>query len=205
MTPFSKTFFLGIGAAKSGTSWVYDYLARHPEVNAGPIKEMHVLNSPGQLGLYRSIRGLPWHRFAGRKWLKENLQKAYYRSDWNRYFKLYENLLKGRFSTTGEISTSYMSIPVETLQMVQQRFSDAGVRTVGILLLRDPVDRLISDIRFHKRLSSENRYVPTIKKSLDELVKEAALGGQKSISSEYQNAISTMVKVFDENDRFIEL
>lgn len=35
-------FFLGMGAAKAGTSWVYEYLKRYPNVDFGIRKEYHV-------------------------------------------------------------------------------------------------------------------------------------------------------------------
>jgi hypothetical protein len=40
-----KTFLLGIGCQKGGTSWLYDYLAHHPDVAAGYGKEYHVLDT----------------------------------------------------------------------------------------------------------------------------------------------------------------
>jgi hypothetical protein len=36
-----KTFVLGIGAQKSGTSWLYEYLRSRPEMYVSPIKELH--------------------------------------------------------------------------------------------------------------------------------------------------------------------
>jgi len=36
----SRTFFLGIGAQKSGTSWLSNYFKSHPEILMSPIKEM---------------------------------------------------------------------------------------------------------------------------------------------------------------------
>ncbi len=35
--------FLGIGAQKSGTTWLHDKLWRHPQVWLPPIKELHHL------------------------------------------------------------------------------------------------------------------------------------------------------------------
>ena len=43
--PSGKTFLLGIGCQKGGTSWLYDYLAHHPEAATGYAKEYHVLDS----------------------------------------------------------------------------------------------------------------------------------------------------------------
>lgn len=197
-----KTFFLGIGAAKSGTSWIYDFLANHNEVQPGPIKEMHVLNSNFNCGMITAIRELPWHRFAGRKWLIENLWKAYYRADLNRYYSTYERLLSRECMATGEISTSYMTIPQETLRIVQKRFAERKIRVVGLLVLRDPVDRMLSEIKFRKRLSRENRYVKEIRNSLDEVVTQKIL---KKQSSHYREALSAMQQVFPQEDRFVFL
>ena len=36
---------IGLGAAKSGTTWLHRYLAAHPECHAGPVKEMHWFDS----------------------------------------------------------------------------------------------------------------------------------------------------------------
>jgi hypothetical protein len=200
MSSSQKTFFLGIGAAKSGTSWLYDYLASHPEVEPGPIKEMHVLNSPGNKGILSAVQQLPWHRFAGRKWLWDNLRKSYYRADWNRYFSLYGRILDGSAKSTGEISTSYMRIPKDTLTMVQSRFLDKGVRTVGVLVLRDPVDRLVSELKFRKRLSAENKYTKTIDQSLDDML---LVSSDQSDGKLYGHALETLTAVFREGDFFV--
>lgn len=200
----AKTFFLGIGAAKSGTSWLYDYLISHPAVAPGPIKEMHVLGSPGNAGLVRAVRGLPWHRFAGRKWLAENLAKAWYRADWDRYFTAYLNRLENGALATGEISTSYMALPAERLTMVKDRFAARGVRVVGILLLRDPVERLISDIRFHKRLSRENRYAASQTEPLEALLRDRLDSKAARMNRDDPAALATLRAVFGPADRIID-
>ena len=41
----TEAFFVGLGAQKTGTSWLWEYLQSHPEVGASPIKEMHFFDS----------------------------------------------------------------------------------------------------------------------------------------------------------------
>lgn len=41
----SETFIIGIGAQRSGTTWISRYLDKHPEVAFSPIKELHVFDS----------------------------------------------------------------------------------------------------------------------------------------------------------------
>lgn len=200
-----KTFFIGIGAAKSGTSWVYQYLASHPDVAPSPIKEMHVLNSQGNNGLLEAIQFLPWHRFAGRKWLYENLQKAWYRADWNRYFNFYENVLHKGACATGEISTSYMTISSETLTMVRERFADQGVRTVGMLFLRDPVERLISEAKFRRRLSQENRYTDTLNEPLDSIILDKLKNRTGAGRTTYDTALRNLTETFEPDHLYVGL
>lgn len=49
-----------VGAQKAGTTWLYDYLGRHPEVHVPPVKELHYFNSrydPRQAGFAEARRG----------------------------------------------------------------------------------------------------------------------------------------------------
>ena len=41
----TKTFLLGVGAQKAGTTWVYRYLRSHPACAMGPIKEYAVFDT----------------------------------------------------------------------------------------------------------------------------------------------------------------
>jgi LPS sulfotransferase NodH len=52
--------FLGIGAQKSGTTWLYEMLRRHPEIRFPGGKEIHFWNA-------HRARGVEWYRelFAG--------------------------------------------------------------------------------------------------------------------------------------------
>ena len=46
--------FIGVGAQKSGTSWIYACLYEHPEICA-PIKEIHFFSRP------RYEKGIAWY------------------------------------------------------------------------------------------------------------------------------------------------
>lgn len=40
-----KTFLLGVGAQKAGTTWLYDYLNDHPQTDMGLYKEYHLFDN----------------------------------------------------------------------------------------------------------------------------------------------------------------
>ena len=41
----NATLLFGIGAAKAGTTWLYRYLAAHPEVRLPAVKELHYFDT----------------------------------------------------------------------------------------------------------------------------------------------------------------
>ena len=41
----TKTFLLGVGCQKGGTTWLYDYLATSPQFKHGHRKEYHVFDA----------------------------------------------------------------------------------------------------------------------------------------------------------------
>ncbi|HHS89575.1 MAG TPA: sulfotransferase family protein, partial [Rhodobacteraceae bacterium] len=43
--PDQPTIFFGVGAAKSGTSWLYRYLEGHPETHLRSVKELHYFDA----------------------------------------------------------------------------------------------------------------------------------------------------------------
>lgn len=40
-----KTFLLGVGCQKDGTTWVHDYLSTHRKVDMGFEKEYHIIDA----------------------------------------------------------------------------------------------------------------------------------------------------------------
>ena len=36
-----RSFVIGVGAQKAGTTWLFEYLGQHPDVAMSPIKELH--------------------------------------------------------------------------------------------------------------------------------------------------------------------
>ena len=202
---FKKTFIFGLGSAKSGTSWLYSYLASHPQFKPGPAKEMHVISNHGERPLIRNIIDLPYHRFRGIGWLNYNLQKAYYKSNWQRYYRLYEKILESDFQATADISPSYMSLKPEKITLVRTEFEKREINFVGALILRDPVERVISNLRYDKFRASSNKFRPDILKTLDKQVYEFIEAGSAESDQEYGNGIKLISECFSEGTRFTAL
>lgn len=200
-----KSFILGIGAAKCGTTWLFDYLHSHPQFTPGPQKEMHIFKNDQSKNLAKNILNLPWHRYAGRRWALNNLRKAYLQSDWRRYYSIYEKLLASGYEATGDISPSYISLRSEVITSVIDEWKARDVKVVGILLLRDPVERLISEFRYLKKMTGANAYRKTVTKSLNEIATDFLQNNQAQNDQNYANGIKLMDSCFPSQLRFVEL
>jgi hypothetical protein len=120
--------FLIIGAAKSGTSSLYDYLVQHPSIFPCIVKE------PNYFARYYD-KGTSWYKGCfSTTMLKYNTEK----------------IKKLKF-LTGEASTQYYWYP-----HVPKRVKQLLPNVKLIILLRNPVDRSFSHYQMEVRHGNEN-------------------------------------------------
>jgi hypothetical protein len=120
--PF-KIDFVGIGASKSGTTWLGHVLAEHPEVCMSEPKELHFFND----------KLFSLNRFQERRF--------HLGLDW--YQKHFAHCASGKIK--GEITPRYCSDPVAAERIFQH---NPNIRI--LYCLREPVDRIESHYNFAK-------------------------------------------------------
>lgn len=159
-TPHPQPTFLCIGAARCGTSWLYENLARHPRVWMPPLKEIHYFDrstryeSPSYLAddeLAKRLFGGSAHNrdlrrrvlralfFCGgqlhlRKlaWHLRYLLRTPSDGDW------YHSLFRGAGDRiAGDITPGYSLLDSDDVARVKALLPSAQV----ILILRNPIDR----------------------------------------------------------------
>ncbi|MDJ0859628.1 MAG: sulfotransferase [Dinoroseobacter sp.] len=155
------TLLFGIGATKAGTSWLQFYLERHPEVHLWRHKELHYFDALDHGRVMETIDQLCEKRGAYRARMKSASEKDQVRlrrdvEEIDRYLGLIgrgeENakayvafLKKGRkgAKVVGDITPAYALLSEARLKMM------AGLAPVTrfLYVLRDPIDRLWSNIR----------------------------------------------------------
>lgn len=174
MIPHNRPSFLGIGAQRAGTSWLYSRLRKHQEIWMPPVKEIHFFDrsaiypSPNDLAtasfLSRIIRSKTLHNprmVAGIKTIFSHLKKgdltqAIWWSKW--IFGYYnENWYQGLFSKVqenticGEITPSYSILEDRDIAKIKSLNSDIKL----IYIIRNPVERAWSAIRFHAHMGAK--------------------------------------------------
>lgn len=154
-----RTFVLGLGAQKAGTSWLHDYLAASPSSAPAFRKEMHVwdgldLASEAWMRervLTRATRALArFQRGESRPPDVGAVRQAGFYLDPAGYFDYYAGLLGGSQRLTLDITPSYALLTPERLRDIHDHFRSRGIRVVPVFLLRDPVERIWSMVRMNQ-------------------------------------------------------
>jgi hypothetical protein len=146
MTETYNVDFIGIGAAKAGTSWLAKALAAHPDICLSAIKETNFFCRE--------------HRARGKS-------LRYDGTNLDRYGVFFKHCRSGQ--VRGEFSVHYM-LEEAAAENIRQHFPEVKLLAV----LREPVARLISHYRFRKHtLRMEHRSLEELV-SLD--VREARFG-----------------------------
>lgn len=159
-----QPYFIGIGGQRCGTTWLYSHLKKHPEIWMPPVKELHyfsrddkylspsAISIPGffqrisksryepdrtKRGMYFLFRALRNRKWSTVKWYML-YYFGYYDDKW--YSKLFpKNGLK-----TGEITPNYSMLEADDIEKLYQINPDVKL----ILMIRNPVDRAWSGLRF---------------------------------------------------------
>jgi len=156
----TKTFILGMGAQKAGTSWLSNYLRARDDTDMGFAKEYHIFDAvslPECVSYLRRTRAkvaeLAGGDLAGMRG-EDALLRLTFMAHPASYFAYFTDLLaRPGIAVTGDITPSYSGLPREILTMIRDEFARRGVRVVPVFLMRDPVHRLNSMVRMKFRNS----------------------------------------------------
>lgn len=161
--------FLGIGAARSATTWLSDRLSAHPDVWIPRIKELHYFTrapkyfGPSHLNDTSLVRKLTsgeqscrryrqkLYRAVGSNLLRPSVSKL----RWDANYLLrrpgdrwYASLFtQGHSRVTGEITPRYAALEADDISRLQELMPEVKI----IYIMRDPVERAWSLVRYHAK------------------------------------------------------
>ena len=191
-----RSFLLGVGAQKAGTTWLHNYLAAHPEVLMSPVKEMNFFGNRAKTdgwpisAFRRKLRErMDAQNKTGAKTGKNFLalrERIRMKGDTTAYRRFFRKRLR-KETIYGEISPIYAKLDVEELNFIQSRFRNTKV----LYILRNPVDRLWSQMRFDESFET----VEDLENIAEQVLTKAVYADR----SDYMRTIQNLESVFAPN------
>lgn len=145
-SPGEKTFLLGVGAQKAGTTWLHRYITQDRAVAIGAMKEFHV---------WSDLQSAPRDRIqeveGDHTGEKERLRRRMLQAP-DFYFDYFADLLSAPGKTlSADITPAYAALPAEAYRVIRTGFEKRGIAVRAIFLMRDPVERCWSAVRMYRR------------------------------------------------------
>ena len=151
-------FLLGAGAQKAGTTWLYRHLRRSAGFVPGYRKEYHVLDVaevPEQTYMRGRVVGMAADavaRLGGGSTPRSDDAHALHRLAMIADRELYLDYFTGLLARPGALLTADMTpenalVPAARLRELRAGFAERGVGVAALFLMRDPVERIWSQVR----------------------------------------------------------
>lgn len=165
-----KTLLICVGAAKCATSWLFHYLGTLPGVAPSPLKEIHffdarfpalALGDMEALALSRLAYhlGQPGEKAANlreRPAFRASLDRVQMIYDDSAYFTHLARLCGPETRTVCDLTPSYSAIGPEGFAWMKRFCATQNARLRILFVMRDPVERLWSQLRHLQQLNPSN-------------------------------------------------
>ncbi len=204
-----QTFFVGVGAAKSGTTWLGQQLAHHPDVWMPVDKEIHYFDAR-HIATAKFFRRRKYERLVNQltqhdwpklsrnpdlmaetQWLARQALVADPDDQW--YVDLFAHTA-ATHRVVGEITPAYAALPKEGFAHIASMAPEVKV----LFIMRDPVERLWSAARYF----SGNHPDEPVTGYLDHLLAFADRAKIEA-NSRYDSTVTNLKAVFPENQLHI--
>ena len=112
-----KTFILGVGAPKAGTSWLYEYIRRSPKANLGQLKEYQLWNMVFNKNSKRhDLMNKPQLQFNSDDFLRWTMLTRKYS-----YEIYFNSIINSGYKITGDISPQYALLSTTGYNYIKQQ------------------------------------------------------------------------------------
>ena len=186
--------FFVVGAAKAGTTSIYNYIKQHPEVYLSPIKEPNFFSTDIDINKFR-------------KNYRKEIEEAYkqffkygksthltFIRNWNDYYKLFESVNDEK--AIGEFSTSYLYSKVAA-KNIYNNIENAKI----IIVLRNPIERAFSHYIMDLKIGYTNLgFMEAIKKDMNAKEKGWGITSLYLELGEYYEQVKRYIEIFPQRN-----
>ena len=186
-----KTFILGIGAPKAGTTWLYAYLESANGFVHGLQKEMHIWDAVHIPECRRFLVSLGQPTLQIETLLRREMQQHP-----EAYFTYVEQLLSLENAThAADITPSYAGLSSGQFCFIWNGLQARGIDTKIVFLMRDPVERCWSMLRMFRsseHLRGVHNYLD-YSKSDDQILLDYARSDNARVRTNYQKTMTALI------------
>jgi hypothetical protein len=198
----NKKFILGVGAQKSGTSWLYRYLKCCPYFNMGIMKEYHIWDALSITDCEKYLLK-SWIDIFKKKGVLypspiniiRNVIRYQMQSKKGFYEKFFLYFIKGNAGATGDITPEYSGLSIDMFKDIKKRIEGFGFDIKVIFLMRDPFERCWSAVRMYKRKQR-------LKGNDSDILKKLYKTSDFIFHTNYKKTIETLESVFEKKNIF---
>ena len=201
-----KVFLLGMGAMKSGTSWLWSSVKNAPNVDFGSRKEYHVLDTlyldyPPYKRRARDLINRVKDQYSQRNYSLNNQTQRDSRlisfcENINNYYDYFQFLVLRGAQITGDFTPSYALLPANILKSLKYNFKKRGINVKVVYMLRDPVSRAISHFWHGVNRETINRDEYIQGDAFNSKIIDFVSTQDVYLKSSYQNTIRVIDSVF---------
>ena len=202
----AKTFLLGAGCQKGGTTWLFRYLKESPQYVRGYMKEYHVFDAldleSEQLTRNRIMSKAEKALAAARQgepvqaWVLHRMSMY---ANPELYYDYFSGLLKTRPEgrVTADMTPDYGMLHVDRFRQIRAGFAARGVRTVSVFLMRDPVERIWSHIRMQAQ-----RFPTMFDQPLPDALRDRHANPNYAMRTRYDQTIAALDAAFESDELY---
>jgi len=198
-----KIYLCGIGAQKSGTTFVANYLSKHPDFCMSPLKELHYFNTQYKKNYKGSFEkkllsdiNMMIEKFNNGENINATLLVALIKrieaANKNNYKAYFNYFIQKHHVAFGEITPAYSTLNKDIYKKIMNLFPNYKF----LFLLRNPIDRFWSQVNYELKNSDERD--PQL--IIDEKLKDKAY----LLRSDYKRTLEELFSVVKKEKVFVE-
>jgi hypothetical protein len=204
--PGTKTFLLGVGCQKGGTTWLQAYLASAPECEPGFGLEYTIFDSL-DLPEHTVVRSKIFERAragleaveAGTPTRPNDLLRLAMMADVRVYYDYFADLLRRPdVRLTLDVTPNYALLPTGRLQEIRSEFTKRDARAAAVFVMRDPVERIWSQVRMHKQRGARANPTPD-----HVLVERRFAKSTTELRTRYEATVQRLDDVFGDDAHYV--
>lgn len=211
----SKTFVLGVGCQKGGSSWLHAQFKNQRNFDMGFRKEYHVFDTMHIAGCEHVLKKrldklsklVTQKRLMTPESPRDLLKMIDFCRDHENYYDYFDYLYQKSEETefVGDITPAYCGLSQSVLRTIRNRLQSRGFTVKVIFLMRDPVERIWSQVRMQRRAIEKGQPNHQFKRSEEEMILSSFDSWPTEFRTRYETTIRNLEAVFQEEHLFYEV